>query len=125
MSNNFNNSREKQLETCLVIATGLMVIWYFTRKDALIYAAIAVGLIGAFVPALAKWVHWAWYKLTEGMGWVMSKVILTLVFYLFLFPISILYRLSNKDLLQLKRKSNGYWTERNHAYTAKDLENMW
>lgn len=125
MSNNFNNSREKQLETCLVIATGLMVIWYFTRKDALIYAAIAVGLIGAFVPALAKWVHWAWYKLAEGMGWVMSKVILTLVFYLFLFPISILYRLSNKDLLQLKRKTKGYWTERNHAYTAKDLENMW
>ncbi len=125
MTNQFNDSREKQLETCLVIATGMLVIWYFARKEWFVYVAIVVGLIGAFIPAISKWMHWAWYKLGEGMGWVMSKVILTLVFYLFLFPISFIYRLTNKDLLQLKRKSTSYWSERNHQYTAKDLENMW
>jgi Saxitoxin biosynthesis operon protein SxtJ len=125
VSNTFNNSREKQLETCLVIATALLVIWYFASKEWLVYIAIVVGLIGAFVPVLSKWLHWAWFKLAEGMGWVMSKVILTIVFYGILFPISILYRMGNKDALQLKRKPNGCWTERNHQYLKKDLENLW
>ncbi len=113
-------------ETCLVIATGLLVIYLLQPAKPLIYAAIALGVVGAFVPSIAKWVDWAWYKLAEGMGWVMSKVMLSVVFFLFLFPIALLSRVfGKKDSLQLKKKSGSYWTERNHSYEAKDLENVW
>lgn len=113
-------------ETCLVIATGLLVIYLLHPAKALIYVAIALGVVGAFIPSLAKWVDRAWYKLAEGMGWVMSKVMLTLVFFVFLFPVALLSRVfGKKDSLQLKKKSGSYWTERNHVYEGKDLENVW
>lgn len=115
----------KQQETCLVIVTGLLVIWYFTKNDWLLLAAGTVGFVGAFVPLLAKWVNWAWYKLAEVMGWVMSKVLLTAIFYGFLSPIAFLARLFGKSSLQLKRRDDTYWTVRDHEYSKKDLEQVW
>ena len=105
--------------------TGLLVFWWIKRIDVLIIIAIATGVIGAFIPFLAKWIDWAWYKLAEGMGWVMSKVLLSVVFYVFLFPIAMLARISKKDVLQLKKKPDSYWTEREHQYSGKDLDNAW
>jgi hypothetical protein len=112
-------------ETCLVIMTGLLVFWWIYKVDVLVYIAVAIGVIGAFIPFLAKWIDWAWYKLAEGMGWVMSKVLLSIVFYVFLFPIALLARMSKKDVLQLKKKPDSYWTKREHQYSDKDLDNAW
>jgi hypothetical protein len=120
-----NMNREKHLETCLVIATGLLVIWFFKPVKGLIIAAAVVGFIGAFIPSLAKWINWFWYKLAEVMGFVMSKVLLSIVFYVFLFPIALIYRMTKKDTLQLKKKSDTYWTSRSHSYSSKDLEQVW
>lgn len=112
-------------ETCLVIITGLLVFWWIYEIKLLVGIAIAVGIIGAFIPFLAKWIDRAWYKLSEVMGYVMSRILLSAIFYLFLFPIAVLSRLSKKDSLQLKKKSDSYWTKRDHQYTKKDLENTW
>ena len=120
-----NNIEGKEQQTCLVIMTGLLVIWWFNWSKWLVLAAAIIGLIGAFLPAIARWINWAWYKLAEGMGWVMSKVLLSIVFYLFLFPIALLSRLVGKSGLQLTRKDDTYWVERSHKYSKKDLDNTW
>ncbi len=119
------NIEGKQQQTCLVIMTGLLVLWFIYSVKWLVTAAVVIGLIGAFVPIAAKGINWAWYKLAEGMGWVMSKVLLSVVFYLFLFPIALIARLFSKDTLQLKRRPDTYWTQRDHEYSSKDLENGW
>lgn len=112
-------------ETCLVIMTGLLVFWMIYQVKVLVTIAIAIGIIGAFIPTLAGWIHWVWYKIADVMGWVMSKVLLSAIFFLFLFPLALIYRMFNKDNLQLKKKPDSYWTNRQHAYSAKDLENVW
>ena len=117
--------RQKQLETCLVISTGLIVFWFIYGAKILLTIALVIGLIGVFVPALAKWVNWAWYKLADVMGFVMSKVLLSIVFFVFLFPVALLAKLFKKDTLQLNKKPDTYWTERKHQYSAKDLEEVW
>lgn len=117
--------KNRPTETCLVIATGILVIYLVHPTKLLIYMAIGLGIVGAFVPSITKRVDWAWYKLSEGMGWLMSKVMLSVVFFVFLFPIAMLSRVfGKKDSLQLRKKGS-YWTERNHVYEGKDLENTW
>ncbi|HFA48643.1 MAG TPA: hypothetical protein ENJ95_06430 [Bacteroidetes bacterium] len=117
--------RQKQLETCLVISTGLIVFWFINGAKIFLTIALFIGLIGIFVPALAKWINWAWYKISDIMGFVMSKVLLSIVFFGFLFPVSLLNKLFKKNPLQLKKQSDTYWTERKHKYSAKDLEDVW
>ena len=67
-----------------------------TDRQQGIFLNIVVGVVGAFIPSLAKWVDWAWYKLSEVMGWVMSRVMLSLVFFVFLFPVALLSRVFGK-----------------------------
>ena len=113
-------------ETALVIACGLIVLWLIYDYKPLIYTSLGVGLIGAFIPSLSKLIHWAWYKLAEGLGWIMSKVILTLFFYLFLTPVAILTRLfRSKDLLKLKKPQESAFVQRNHEYSKDDLRDVW
>jgi hypothetical protein len=123
-------NREKELEIILTICVGLLVIYFATKQQHrwLITLSIGLGIIGAFSKLLTAKIAWAWMKLGEAMGFVMSKVVLSLIFFLFLIPIAMLTRLfsRSKDSLQLKKISgSSYYFERNHTYTAKDLENTW
>ena len=118
--------REKHLETCLVISTGLVIAYFFFQQELLLYLAATIGIIGAFIDSIAQWIHWGWYKIAEIMGGVMSKVLLSLIFFVFLFPLALLSRLFSGDSLQLTKKEDGsYWTVRNKKFEQGDLKDMW
>jgi len=119
--------REKHLETILSIVLGLVVIYWITKNRHLFPVIVLVAAIGLFSRYLTEKIHWLWTKLSHVMGWVMSKVLLSVIFYLFLFPVSLASKLfSKKDSLQLRRsKASSYYSDRNHQYTPEDLENPW
>jgi len=118
--------REKALETVLTIATGLLVLSFLFHTKWLVVAAIALGVLALASKYLAGKIAWAWLKLAEGLGFVMSRVLLTILFYAILLPIALLARAGAKDPLQLRKKAGGtYYAERNHRYEGKDFENSW
>jgi hypothetical protein len=121
-------TKDKEKETILTICVGLLVVYAFTKKqyDALLYVSIALGLVGMFSVYLTSKIAWAWMKLAEGMGFVTSKILLSSIFFLILFPVALLSRIGNKDNLILKKKTSGsYYKERNHTFISKDLEQVW
>jgi len=119
--------REKHLETILSIILGLAVIFWLTKNKYLLPAIIILVVIGLFSTYLTEKIHWLWMKISHIMGSVMSKVILSVIFYFFLFPISLLSKIfTKKNILQLKRTDEvSYYTSRNHQYTSEDIENPW
>ena len=118
-------SREKNIEAILVICLGLVVFYFIFDEKILLTISIILGLAGLFIPFVAKWVAKGWYGLSHVMGFVMSKVILTIIFYVFLFPMALIARAGGKLTVKLKKDPKTYWTERNHSYVKKDLENTW
>ena len=88
-------SREKVLETMLTIATGLMVIHLITHKKGFLTIAILIGIIGISSYYLSSKITWAWFKLAEGLGYVNSKILLSLVFFVFLTPVAFVFKLFN------------------------------
>lgn len=111
----------------LVIVLGFLVIFLITRKNFFLYFSGAVALAGVLSEFIAEKIVWGWYKLAEGLGYVSSRILLSAVFFLFLTPLAMIYRLLRKtDVLQLKKKLSGsYFTERRHLYVKEDLEKMW
>lgn len=128
-------NKAKNLETILTVCVVLMLIFLISErhllagshKKILITISILLGLIGMFSDYLSAKFTWAWMKLAEGMGFVMNKVILSIVFFVFLLPIAVLSRvIGGKNYLQLKRRGEtSYYFTRNHKYESKDLENTW
>jgi predicted membrane protein len=119
--------RNKHLETILVLVIALIVVFIFNGHKYWLWGALALAAIGVFIPYLAGKIHWAWMKLAHAMGYVMSKVMLTLVYVLVVVPMGIFSRKKiTMQLKQLKQSNNAsYFRERNYTYKKEDLENVW
>jgi hypothetical protein len=115
--------RTKHLETIVVLVLALIIMYMVWLKPWMLWTAIALGAIGVFIPWLAGKIHWAWMKLAHAMGYVMSKVMLTLVYALVVVPMGFFSK--KKITMQLKSGTNSYFRERNYTYKKEDLENVW
>jgi hypothetical protein len=76
-------------------------------------AGALLAVFGVIWPRALKYVYIAWMALAFTLGFVMSNVILTLFFFLFVTPIGLLARLFQKDFLSRKWDKRGasYWIQ--------------
>lgn len=78
-----------------------------------ILCSIGIGLIffGVTFPMVLKPLQKGWMILALLIGWVMTRVILSLLFYTVLTPIGLLMKITNKDLLKQKLEpaKSSYW----------------
>ena len=122
-------TREKEIETILTICVALVVVFLLSKQHHKYWLTLSVvfGFIGMFSTWLTSKIAWAWMKLSEGMGAVTGRIILSVVFFVFLVPIAALSRLfkGNSSLLLKKPAGSTYYHTRNHKFEAKDLENTW
>ena len=121
----------KEVKAILVIVTGLLVLFFFflLKNDqpfiGLVYAAGIIGFVSLLSPRAGKGVVWLWFKLAFVLGWVNSRILLSAIYFVILVPLASLYRLFNKDTLNLKKPTGSLFSERKYTYQAKDLDNMW
>ena len=122
-------TREKDLEAILIICIGLLVVYFATKQQHrwLISLSAVLGFIGVASTWLTSKIVRLWMQIGEKMGWVMSKVILGTLFFVFLLPLALLSRATSKaSSLQLKKPTgDSYYFTRNHKYEPKDLKNVW
>lgn len=113
-------------KTILVIVTGLLAIAWIFDIPLLGKIAVVIGAISIFVPAAARGIEWVWFKIALGLGWVNSRILLSVIYFVFLLPIAWLSRLFTKDPLALRKdKRATLFVTRDHLYTGKDLEDIW
>ncbi len=89
--------------------------YFFILSAAFILLCLAL-------PASLKPIHRAWMSLAIVLGWLMSRVVLTILFFVVITPIALLARLSGRDFLGLRFKANprdSYWVPRGRAERQK------
>jgi len=97
----------------LIIAA---LLFYFEKSSA-IYFAVIGGLLfiaGIFIPHILKPFNKIWMGLAIVLGFFMSRLILTVLFYLVLTPISFIARIVGKKFMILKydKSVQTYWEKR-------------
>jgi hypothetical protein len=119
-------SREKQLETALAFVLILLIISLATGYRPLITWTIIIGfLLGAF-PLLLRYFYFGWSNLLKAINFVTSKILLALIFIVFILPLSFFVRRSNNKTIILKKGSRTtLFTKRNHLFTGDELKNPW
>lgn len=117
--------RKKITETGLVIVTGLLVIFLLSPKSWIIFFATVIGAIFIFIPPLARFIHQAWMGLAHILGWIVSKLVLSLIWYIILTPLAFVYRLTGHDDLQLKKNKNSQFSDCPKVYSPSDFDKPW
>jgi hypothetical protein len=117
------DAREK--ETIITIMVGCIILSMAFSLSVIWFIALAVGIAGIVSDKLTHWIHKVWFLLADILGYVMSRIILGILFFVILLPVAMMAKLIRKDFMMLKNRSNSFFVERNIEYQSKDLENPW
>jgi len=117
--------REKSIDTCLTLVLALIVLYKIYKQEYLLLIALIIGMIGLLIPSLAQKIHWVWMKLAEALGFVMSKLLLTVIFFIVLLPLSSFSDLRKNNQVKRKSKKDSHFVTRNFMYNPESMENMW
>jgi hypothetical protein len=118
MQNDFSKLTNAQArKTCLVVAGVLLLIAaLMIYREKLQLSAIFGGcalflvIIGYLIPAGAKVFHKIWMTIAFALGYVNSRILLTLIFFLVFVPYGLVSRLAGRDPLRRRgKKSESYW----------------
>lgn len=112
----------------ILIFLSCLLFWQGKHYTSLILSvSIIFLLIGLFLPICLKPIHKVWMGVAILLGWVMTRVILIISFYLIVTPIALVSRLVGKDFLDRKfdKSKESYWIPREEYYMdKKNYENQ-
>jgi len=120
-------SSEKSFGIIFAFLFFLYGIWpLLSATEIRVWSVIAavVFLTLAFLqPKLLKSLNHYWIKLGEILGKIIAPLIMALVFFTIVTPISFIVRILGKDLLKLKfTNENSYWLKRSKNVTTMDKQ---
>ena len=112
-------------DTGMALALLACLIWLIAPHKWLITAAIICLIISMTVPAIFKPFAVVWFGLSVILGAVMSRVILSVVFFAVITPIGLIRRMFGLDSLMIRqwnKSSASAFKNRNHTFTVADIK---
>lgn len=83
--------------------------------------ALVIGLLGLIKPAAVRWLFVGWMVVAFPIGWLISLLMLLLVFYGIITPVALFFRLRGRDLLRRKSSLPGvtYWLPKDMPHDVR------
>lgn len=112
----------------LIVFSALMAAVLYGRHAEIAAAATIfatgglLGIVCWFVPSVARRLYVGWMLAFFPVGWVLSHVVLLIVFYAVLTPIGLLLRLCGHDPLhrRFETAARSYWKPRRERRRPSD-----
>jgi hypothetical protein len=107
----------RQFAALWIVFFGGVAAWQWFGRDhhtlATVYAVLAatVGPLGLASPAFIRPIYVTWLVAAFPIGWVVSRALLAILFFVIATPMAVLFRWRGRDVLALRRRDvQSYWT---------------
>ncbi|MCA9708375.1 MAG: hypothetical protein KDK70_21175 [Myxococcales bacterium] len=95
---------------------GALAWWRWEAQTAaygLWGGAAGLAVLYYAVPALQKPIYLGWLYAAYPIGWVISHVVMGIIYYLVITPIALVFRLIGRDALErrIDKSAKTYWVE--------------
>lgn len=98
------------------LAMGALSLWRDHPKRAGVFAGAGLAALAVALLARPLWlrVFRLWMRFAEGLGWVMTRMLLTLFYYLVMTPFGVVRRFFGLETLDTKWKDGrtSYWIDK-------------
>ena len=110
----------------ILISITIIFFWNsVTWKVMLLTVGGILLLNGIFIPKNLKDIYKVWMGFAFGLGWIVSRIILTILFVFILTPLGLFAKLFGKEFLDLNfnKEKSSYWIQKKEE--ASDYEKMY
>lgn len=88
-------------------------IWGQPAVAALLILSVIFAAVTLVSPKLLSPLNWFWYRLGLLLGKIVSPIVLGVIFFVLITPISLITRVFGRDELKMKKRSVvSYWVDR-------------
>ena len=106
----------------LLIIAGFL---FWKEKESfqiLLTFGVTLCILGIAIPFILKPIYWVWMIFATILGWIMTRVILSLLFYIIVTPIGLIPRFFGKQFLELRwdKSKESYWNFRTNEHLKKE-----
>lgn len=118
-------TKDQSRDTGMAMVLLLLLADVRMKRGWILLASIVLQLLNMTVPRIFQPVAVLWLGLSDLLGAVVSRILLSIVFFGIVTPIGILRRLLGKDSLKLrafKAGNDSVMLERNHVFIGQDIE---
>ena len=121
------DKKNKQFGYLFFFVLSFISIFIFFNSNKINYILISLSLIfliiTIFKPILFDRISNIWIKFGELLGMFISPLVMALIFFLLLTPLSLIVRIMRKDLLNTKfSKQKSYWIKREKNIGTMDKQ---
>lgn len=118
-------TKDQSRDTGMAMVLLLLILYIRTKRDGMLWAAVALHVLNMIVPRIYAPIAVVWLGFSHLLGTVMSKILLSILFFGLVTPIGMLRRLFGKDSLKLrafKASEESVMSVRNHMFVGRDIE---
>ncbi len=92
-----NMTKDQSRDTGMAMVLLLLIVYVRTKRDGILWAAMILHVLNMIVPRVYAPIAVVWLGFSHLLGTVMSKVLLSVLFFGVVTPIGFLRRLFGKD----------------------------
>jgi len=113
-------------KTILTMVTGFLTLFIIFQKVWMAYTAFGIGILSLLSPLITHWILKIWFGIAKILGYINSRILLSIIYFLVLFPLALINKLLGNQSITLKKGAvKSYFTIRNHKYVKGDFEKPW
>lgn len=116
----------KSKDTGMAAVLLLLISGHLLKLPLLYTIAIPVLIIAMIWPVVFKPLAFIWFGLALFLGFIMSRIMLSLIFFILVFPIGLIRKLMGKDSMSLKLWKKGkesVFKKRGYTFVSEDIKN--
>lgn len=117
-------TRDQAKDTGMAMVFICLLIGCFGQKQLFVALSIPLLLINMIWPTVYKPVAKLWLGLSHLLGTIVSKIILTAIFFVLVTPVGFIRRIFGADSLQLRKWKKGrssVFRVRQHKFKPEDI----
>jgi len=98
----------------IILVFGIVFPWFGDRpsplrslqcplewpRDWLLFVSAGFFIVAVILPILLKPVYWMWMKIGAVLGWINTRIILSIIYYILIFPAGTIMRLFNDPMMR-------------------------
>ena len=120
-----NISKEQCKDTGLAMVLILLLLGFFLDNTLYFKISVVVLVINMITPGFYKPIAVLWFGLSHVLGVIMSKIVLTIIFFFLVTPVSAIRKMLGYDSLKLRQFKNSnesVFKVRNIIFTRNEME---